>query len=118
MNYFVTGATGFIGRHLVAELLERDGTIHALVREGSRGKLDALAQRLDAPEGKIVAVAGDLSKPGLGVENFDQPIDHLFHLVGELERWMKEGKLDNVSPGEPEMSEPDVQSFLQAGVGR
>ncbi|HTK55324.1 MAG TPA: phenylalanine 4-monooxygenase [Gemmatimonadales bacterium] len=42
--------------------------------------------------------------------------DHLFHLVGELERWMKEGKLDNVSPGEPEMSEPDVQSFLQAGV--
>ena len=42
--------------------------------------------------------------------------DHLFHLVGELERWMKEGKLDNVSPGEPEMSEPDVQSFLQAGI--
>lgn len=44
--------------------------------------------------------------------------DHLFHLVGELEQWMKDGKLDNVSPGEPEMSEPDVQSFLQAGVGR
>ncbi|HEX7918424.1 MAG TPA: phenylalanine 4-monooxygenase [Gemmatimonadales bacterium] len=42
--------------------------------------------------------------------------DHLFHLVGELERWMKDGKLDIVSPGEPEMSEPDVQSFLQAGV--
>jgi phenylalanine-4-hydroxylase len=42
--------------------------------------------------------------------------DHLFHLVGELEQWMKEGKLDNVSPGEPEMSPPDVQSFLQAGV--
>ena len=34
MNYFVTGATGFIGRHLVAELLERDGTIYVLVREG------------------------------------------------------------------------------------
>ena len=81
MNYFVTGATGFIGRHLVAELLKRDGTIHALVREGSRGKLDALVQRLGAPEGRIVAVAGDLSKPGLGVENFDQPIDHLFHLA-------------------------------------
>jgi len=42
--------------------------------------------------------------------------DHLFHLVGELEQWMKEGKLDNVSPGEPEMSETDVQSFLQAGA--
>ena len=42
--------------------------------------------------------------------------DHLFHLVGELEQWMKEGRLDNVSPGEPDMSEPDVQSFLQAGI--
>ena len=30
MNYFVTGATGFIGRHLVEELLKRDGTIYAL----------------------------------------------------------------------------------------
>jgi phenylalanine-4-hydroxylase len=42
--------------------------------------------------------------------------DHLFDLVGQLERWMKEGKLDNISPGEPEMNETDVQSFLQAGV--
>ena len=42
MNYFVTGATGFIGRHLVEELLKRDGTIYVLVREGSRGKVDAL----------------------------------------------------------------------------
>jgi NAD(P)-dependent dehydrogenase (short-subunit alcohol dehydrogenase family) len=81
LNYFVTGATGFIGRHLVAELLKRDGTIFALVREGSRGKLDALAQRLDAPAGKIVPVAGDLSKPGLGIDDFNEPIDHLFHLA-------------------------------------
>ena len=81
MNYFVTGATGFIGRHLVAELLKREGTIYVLVREGSRGKLDALVQRLGAPEGRIVPVAGDLAKPGLGVEGFDEPIDHLFHLA-------------------------------------
>ena len=37
MNYFVTGATGFIGRYLVERLLKRDGTIYVLVREGSRG---------------------------------------------------------------------------------
>ena len=81
MNYFVTGATGFIGRHLVAELLKREGTIYALVREGSRGKLDALVQRLGAEEGRIVPVTGDLSKPGLGVEGFDEKVDHLFHLA-------------------------------------
>jgi phenylalanine-4-hydroxylase len=40
--------------------------------------------------------------------------DHLFSLVGELEQWMKEGKLNNVAPGEPKMSEADVRSFLHA----
>ncbi|MFL5867793.1 MAG: SDR family oxidoreductase [Thermoleophilaceae bacterium] len=81
MSYFVTGATGFIGRHLVAELLKREGTIYVLVREGSRGKIDALAENLRADEGRIVPVAGDLSKPALGVEGFDEKIDHLFHLA-------------------------------------
>ena len=45
MNYFVTGATGFIGRHLVEELLKREGTIYALVREGSRGKIETSRKR-------------------------------------------------------------------------
>ncbi len=80
MNYFVTGATGFIGRHLVEELLKRDGTIYALVREGSRGRLDALVQDWGAGD-RVVAVSGDLSKPALGVESFDEPIDHFFHLA-------------------------------------
>jgi phenylalanine-4-hydroxylase len=38
--------------------------------------------------------------------------DHLFNLVGELETWMKDGKLNNVAPGEPGVSEPDLESFL------
>jgi phenylalanine-4-hydroxylase len=42
--------------------------------------------------------------------------DHLFELVGELEQWMRDGRLDNVSPGEPEVSEPDLRSFLEAAT--
>jgi NAD(P)-dependent dehydrogenase (short-subunit alcohol dehydrogenase family) len=46
MAYFITGATGFIGRHLMACLLERrDGEIYVLVRKGSRGRLDELVER-------------------------------------------------------------------------
>jgi phenylalanine-4-hydroxylase len=40
--------------------------------------------------------------------------DHLFELVNELERWMRAGRLDNVSPGEPDVSEADLRSFLEA----
>src|SRR5262245_66339725 len=45
MGYFVTGGTGFIGRNLIEQLLERDGTIYVLVREGSRGRLEELRAR-------------------------------------------------------------------------
>jgi nucleoside-diphosphate-sugar epimerase len=45
MTYFVTGATGFIGRFLVQSLLQRGkGTIYVLVRPKSVGKLDELRE--------------------------------------------------------------------------
>lgn len=47
------------------------------------------------------------------VESFE----HLFELVGELERWMREGRLDHVAPGEPAVREHDVRSFLEAELG-
>ena len=40
--------------------------------------------------------------------------DHLFSLVDELEKWVKSGKVNNVSPGEPYVSDSDVESFLTA----
>jgi phenylalanine-4-hydroxylase len=42
--------------------------------------------------------------------------DHLFDLVDTLERWMREGKLDNVAPGLPEINERDLRSFMEASV--
>ena len=40
--------------------------------------------------------------------------DHLFELVDRLERWMREGKLDNVAPGLPDVAESDLRSFMDA----
>ena len=85
MSYFVTGATGFIGRHLVAELLKRDATIYILVRAGSRGKLEALMRNWGAEAHRIVPVEGDLSAPLLGVpdemrERLRGGVRHFFHL--------------------------------------
>jgi NAD(P)-dependent dehydrogenase (short-subunit alcohol dehydrogenase family) len=85
MSYFVTGATGFIGRNLVELLLEREGTIHVLVREGSRGRLEELRSRWGAEDGRIVPVIGDLSQEHLGCEDkiaeLKGQIDHFFHLA-------------------------------------
>jgi short-subunit dehydrogenase len=86
MNYFVTGATGFIGRNLVARLLQREGTIYALVRAGSRGRLEELRTAWGADGVRVVPVDGDLSQPGLGVSEEDLvtlrgDVDHFFHLA-------------------------------------
>jgi NAD(P)-dependent dehydrogenase (short-subunit alcohol dehydrogenase family) len=97
LNYFVTGATGFIGRHLVGELLKQDGTIYVLVREGSRGKVDALVQRLGAPEGRILPVTGDLSRPGLGIDGFSEPVDHFFHLAAVYDMTADEEALERTN---------------------
>jgi NAD(P)-dependent dehydrogenase (short-subunit alcohol dehydrogenase family) len=88
MAYFVTGATGFIGRHLVEQLLKRDGDIHVLVREGSLDKLRSLIDRWgpDARE-RVKPVEGTLEETRLGVsdERVEElkkaGIEHFFHLA-------------------------------------
>ena len=50
MTYFVTGATGFIGRRLVAELVKnRRGPFYVLVRPGSEHKLDLYRYQWSTP---------------------------------------------------------------------
>jgi len=88
MNYFVTGATGFIGRHLIERLLQRDGDIYLLVRESSAERLAARVEGW-GPQARerIKPVTGDLGSSRLGVDDATRDqltaagIDHFFHLA-------------------------------------
>ncbi|MBN8479777.1 MAG: SDR family oxidoreductase [Burkholderiales bacterium] len=103
MTYFVTGATGFIGRYLVANLLKRGKPVYALVRKSSVKKLDALRESLGANEKTLIAVPGDLAKKHLGVSDADLKklkgkVDHVFHLAAiyDLNASAEEQKVANV----------------------
>ncbi len=86
MAYFVTGATGFIGRFLVQELLDnREGEVFVLVREGSQGRMERLISRW-GHDGRVTMVRGDLGEAALGVDpgwvaEHKGGIDHFFHLA-------------------------------------
>ncbi|WP_141452612.1 SDR family oxidoreductase [Pseudoxanthomonas sp. z9] len=86
MSYFVTGATGFIGRYLVSNLLKRSGTVYVLVRKDSQKKFDAIARKSGWDPKRVVAVAGDMTKPRCGLtpaqlRNLTGKVKHFFHLA-------------------------------------
>ena len=63
MGYFVTGATGFIGRFLVTNLLlKRKGPVHVLVRKDSMKKLEAIGRKMGWDMKRVVAVEGDMTR--------------------------------------------------------
>src|ERR1700730_1626253 len=102
MAYFVTGATGFIGRRLLERLLERrQGKVYVLVREGSLGRLDDLIERWSSAAGasaaeRIEPVLGDLRRPLLGLEQ-----ERVTELRGKINHfWPLAAVYDMTAPAE------------------
>jgi NAD(P)-dependent dehydrogenase (short-subunit alcohol dehydrogenase family) len=87
MHYFVTGATGFIGKRLVKALLARRGaTVSFLVRAGSEGKVADLYKFWGVNKTRAMPVAGDLTAKKLGVSAEDikglkGTVDAVYHLA-------------------------------------
>ena len=87
MQYFVTGATGFIGKRLVKKLLARKGAVvHFLIRKESEGKVAALREYWGVSTARALPVFGDLTSKKLGqsaedVKRLKGQIDHFYHLA-------------------------------------
>ncbi len=119
MTYFVTGATGFIGRHLVECLLKRDGDIHVLVREGSKDKLDALIETWGQPD-RIKPVVGDLGAERLGVDDawvaeHKGQIQHFFHLAAIYDMTVTDERNEELNVGGTRNAVA-LANALEAGV--
>jgi thioester reductase-like protein len=94
----LTGATGFVGRFLLAELLETsDATIYCMVRAQSnqdalirlRAKLAKWDLWREGIEGRVVAVRGDLRQPKLGLDGstyhmLAQGVDTIYHCATSM----------------------------------
>jgi NAD(P)-dependent dehydrogenase (short-subunit alcohol dehydrogenase family) len=87
MQYFVTGATGFIGKRLVKALLARKGAVvHFLLRPESEGKVAGLLEYWGTTKARAVPVYGDLTAKKLGVAGdaikaLKGQVDMVFHLA-------------------------------------
>jgi len=84
VQYFITGATGFIGRHLLPLLLRREGEVAVLVRPGSRHRFAALRERFDPDGDRLRPVMGDIAETELGIaaEELERLGGaHVFHLA-------------------------------------
>jgi len=79
---FVTGATGFLGRHLVDVLLEANWTVTAMVRNP-----EAAAKILPAD---VEILPGDLTKPETIRKAMPVGVDCVFHTAADTSTWSKE----------------------------
>lgn len=86
MTYFVTGGTGFIGRHVVAALASLGRPVYVLTRPGSRARLDRILAGCGSDRQRVIPIEGDLNDALLGLTPeqlapLKGNVQHFFHLA-------------------------------------
>ena len=84
MKVFLTGATGYVGRQVVRDLVKAGDAVVALVRNGSESKLP------EGVAGNITVVHGDIQKPGTYRDAL-QSCDAIINLPGLLREFPDKG---------------------------
>lgn len=70
----VTGASGFVGSHLVEALVPRDWRVRCLVRRSSKLKW--------IPTDDVTLINGEIETPGEGLDRAVRGVSVVFHLAG------------------------------------
>src|SRR6201988_3053750 len=81
MITLVTGATGFVGSHVVRQLLARGDTVHVLVRRSSS---------MRALEGLDVRVATGDVRDASAVRAAVRGVRRAFHVAADYRLWAKD----------------------------
>jgi nucleoside-diphosphate-sugar epimerase/pimeloyl-ACP methyl ester carboxylesterase len=93
MKVFLTGATGFIGKAILAEITAQGHEVYALIRNLSRFH-KVIRQLPPTVSHTVVPIAGDLSQPRLGVSptNYERiaEVDMIIHAGGPMDIQLSE----------------------------
>lgn len=83
----VTGSNGFLGSTLIPLLLEKGHTVYALSRHAPKAPTErpGCPRALPYDANQYIILAGDVTKPGLGIDNPPESLNAVYHLAGLLD---------------------------------
>ena len=102
--YLATGASGFIGKHLLDALVRRGQPIYCIVRPSSTERFqDLIEERWSSARSQIVILPGDVGSPHCGlssekIKELGDSVKHMFHLAAlyDMTAGLEESQAANV----------------------